>query len=99
MESEEKPPPSLRGEPVKEKPPWFGKRTRDSIWLIEGKIESPFGPRGNAFTRGSDIGFASYQEVRAAMDGEVILARDSTPATGMSSWSGMTLALPRSLAI
>jgi murein DD-endopeptidase MepM/ murein hydrolase activator NlpD len=56
------------------KPPWWGKEL-DIIWPIQGKINSPFGPRGKRHHDGIDIGAPSYQEVKAAMDGEVILAR------------------------
>jgi len=56
-----------------ERPPWFGKEL-DIIWPIQGKINSPFGPRGKGFHKGIDIASPSYQEVKAAMDGEVILA-------------------------
>jgi len=49
----------------------------DLIWPIQGKINSPFGPRGKNFHKGIDIASPSYQEVKAAMDGEVILARNS----------------------
>jgi len=64
-----------------EKPPWVGKEL-DIIWPIQGKINSPYGPRGRNFHSGIDIGSPYYQEVKAAMDGEVILARDSTTGYG-----------------
>ncbi|HSR12699.1 MAG TPA: M23 family metallopeptidase [Thermodesulfobacteriota bacterium] len=54
----------------------------DLIWPILGKINSPFGMRGKAFHAGMDIGSPGYQEVRAAMDGEVILARNSGTGYG-----------------
>ncbi len=65
----------------KEKPPWHGKEL-DIIWPIQGKINSPFGPRGRKFHNGIDIASPSYQEVKAAMDGEVILARHSSKGYG-----------------
>lgn len=65
----------------KEKPPWHGKEL-DIIWPIQGKINSPFGPRGKKFHQGIDIASPSYQEVKAAMDGEVILARHSSKGYG-----------------
>ncbi len=65
----------------KEKPPWHGKEL-DIIWPIQGKINSPFGPRGKKFHNGIDIASPSYQEVKAAMDGEVILARHSSKGYG-----------------
>jgi murein DD-endopeptidase MepM/ murein hydrolase activator NlpD len=64
-----------------EKPPWRGKEL-DVIWPIQGKINSPFGPRGKGFHGGVDIGSPSYQEVKAAMDGEVILARHTQTGYG-----------------
>lgn len=71
-----KPPPI-----AEEKPPWFGKDL-DIIWPIQGPINSPFGPRKKGFHAGIDIGTPSYQEVKAAMDGEVILARHSSSKKG-----------------
>jgi murein DD-endopeptidase MepM/ murein hydrolase activator NlpD len=82
LETEEKvsaPNYSLSGE--KEKPPWHGKEL-DVIWPIQGKINSPFGPRGKNFHAGIDIASPSYQEVKAAKDGEVILARNSRTGYG-----------------
>ena len=64
-----------------EKPPWWGKEL-DIIWPIQGKITSPFGPRGKRFHGGIDIRSPSYQEVKAAMDGEVILARHTQTGYG-----------------
>jgi lipoprotein NlpD len=52
------------------------------IWPIEGKINSPFGPRGKRFHAGIDISSPSYQEVKSAMDGEVILARNTRHGYG-----------------
>ena len=52
------------------------------IWPIEGKINSPFGPRGKGFHAGIDIDSPSYQEVKSAMDGEVILARNTRRGYG-----------------
>lgn len=64
-----------------ETPPWFGKEL-DIIWPIQGKINSPFGPRGKKFHNGLDIASPSYQEVKATMDGEVIFARYSSKGYG-----------------
>jgi murein DD-endopeptidase MepM/ murein hydrolase activator NlpD len=64
-----------------EKPPWWGKEL-DIIWPIQGKITSPFGPRGKRFHCGIDIRSPSYQEVKSAMDGEVILARHTRTGYG-----------------
>ena len=64
-----------------EKPPWWGKEL-DIIWPIQGKINSPFGPRGKRHHDGIDIDSPSYQEVKAAMDGEVILARRTRTGYG-----------------
>jgi murein DD-endopeptidase MepM/ murein hydrolase activator NlpD len=64
-----------------EKPPWWGKDP-DIIWPIQGKINSPFGPRGKRHHDGIDIASPSYQEVKAAMDGEVILARPTRTGYG-----------------
>jgi murein DD-endopeptidase MepM/ murein hydrolase activator NlpD len=52
------------------------------IWPIEGKINSPFGPRGKEFHAGIDIASPSYQEVKSAMDGEVALARNTRKGYG-----------------
>ena len=75
------PPERSREEQDSEKPPWWGKEL-DIIWPIQGKINSPFGPRGQSFHAGIDIGSPSYQEVKAAMDGEVILARQTQTGYG-----------------
>jgi murein DD-endopeptidase MepM/ murein hydrolase activator NlpD len=64
-----------------EKPPWWGKEP-DIIWPIQGKINSPFGPRGKRHHDGIDIASPSYQEVKAAMDGEVVLARPTRTGYG-----------------
>ena len=64
-----------------ERPPWAGKEL-DIIWPIQGKINSPYGPRGKKLHAGIDIASPSYQEVKAAMDGEVILARNSANGYG-----------------
>ena len=75
--AEEKPiPAERRPEPGGQGLPSPGKEL-DLIWPIQGKINSPFGPRGKNFHKGIDIASPSYQEVKAAMDGEVILARNS----------------------
>jgi lipoprotein NlpD len=58
------------------------RRGLNIIWPIEGKINSPFGPRGKEFHAGIDIASPSYQEVKAAMDGEVILARNTRHGYG-----------------
>ena len=63
------------------RPPSRGKEL-DLVWPIQGKINSPFGPRGKKFHKGIDIASPSYQEVKAAMDGEVILARNSRNGYG-----------------
>jgi murein DD-endopeptidase MepM/ murein hydrolase activator NlpD len=82
LENEEKTPgPDLSGESAGEKPPWLGKEL-DIIWPIEGKINSPFGLRGKSLHAGIDIASPSYQEVKAAMDGEVLLARNSNTGYG-----------------
>jgi murein DD-endopeptidase MepM/ murein hydrolase activator NlpD len=86
LEAGEPPPSSPSVEETKEKgegerPPWAGKGL-DIIWPIQGKINSPFGPRGKGFHAGIDIGSPSYQEVKAAMDGEVILARQTPTGYG-----------------
>ncbi len=64
-----------------ERPPWRGKEL-DIMWPIQGKITSPFGPRGKRFHGGIDIRSPSYQEVKAAMDGEVMLARNTQTGYG-----------------
>jgi lipoprotein NlpD len=82
LRTEEKPipaePPPGAG---RQRPPSPG-RELDLIWPIQGKINSPFGPRGKNLHRGIDIASPSYQEVKAAMDGEVILARNSLSGYG-----------------
>jgi len=76
------PPAEGRGERQDtEKPPWRGKEL-DIIWPIQGKINSPFGQRGKRHHDGIDIGSPSYQEVKAAMDGEVILAKPTRTGYG-----------------
>jgi len=83
LETEEHPIPPQGPSPHKigDKPPWQGKEL-DIIWPIQGKINSPFGPRGKRLHAGIDIASPSYQEVKAAMDGEVILARNSNTGYG-----------------
>jgi lipoprotein NlpD len=82
LESEERPvPPDLSAPAEREKPPWHGKEL-DLIWPIQGGINSPYGRRGNRLHAGIDIASPSYQEVKAAMDGEVILARNSATGYG-----------------
>ncbi|MBI5968389.1 MAG: M23 family metallopeptidase [Deltaproteobacteria bacterium] len=82
LETEDKPvagAPSI--ERPAEKPPWFGKEL-DIIWPIQGKVNSPFGRRGKRFHAGIDIASPSYQEVKTAMDGEILLARGSQKGYG-----------------
>jgi lipoprotein NlpD len=67
--------------PGGQRPPWLGKEL-DIIWPIQGKINSPFGPRGKKSHNGIDIASPSYQEVRAAMDGEIVFARNSRKGFG-----------------
>jgi lipoprotein NlpD len=83
LEEEEKalPKEERREDVAGEKPPWLGKEL-DIIWPIQGPVNSPFGPRGKRFHAGIDIGSPFYQEVKAAMDGEVILARHSRNGYG-----------------
>jgi murein DD-endopeptidase MepM/ murein hydrolase activator NlpD len=82
LETEEKPlPMEPSGERRGKGPPWLGKEL-DVIWPIQGKINSPYGPRGKKFHNGIDISSPSYQEVKASMDGEVILARNSRKGYG-----------------
>jgi len=82
LEREEKPIPAERSpEGGRQGPPWLGKEL-DLIWPIQGKINSRFGPRGKNFHKGIDIASPSYQEVKAAMDGEVIFARNSRTGYG-----------------
>lgn len=50
------------------------KTDAELLWPIVGPINSPFGPRWGKFHAGIDIGSPSYQEVVAALDGEVIYA-------------------------
>jgi lipoprotein NlpD len=77
LEMEQRPP----AETEKERPPWLGKEL-DIVWPIQGKINSSFGIRGKKLHAGIDIAAPSYQEVKAAMDGEVILARRSRKGYG-----------------
>jgi murein DD-endopeptidase MepM/ murein hydrolase activator NlpD len=70
---------SLSEEVVAPPPPPEPPRPRvktdaDLVWPILGPITSPFGPRWGKFHAGIDIGSPSYQEVVAALDGEVIYA-------------------------
>jgi murein DD-endopeptidase MepM/ murein hydrolase activator NlpD len=82
LQTEEKPIPAEPSpEGGRQSPPWLGKEL-DIIWPIQGKINSRFGPRGKNFHKGIDIASPSYQEVKAAMDGEVILARNSRGGYG-----------------
>lgn len=52
------------------------------IWPIQGKVNSPFGPRNKKLHAGIDIASPFYQEVKAAMEGEVILAGNSRTGYG-----------------
>jgi murein DD-endopeptidase MepM/ murein hydrolase activator NlpD len=81
LETEEKPIFSAGVEKEIGKPPWLGKEL-DIIWPIQGKINSPFGPRRKKLHAGIDIASPSYQEVKAAMDGEVILSIKSRTGYG-----------------
>ena len=81
LETEEKPIHSVSVEKETGTPPWMGKEL-DIIWPIQGKINSPFGPRKKKLHAGVDIASPSYQEVNAAMDGEVILSRKSQKGYG-----------------
>ena len=70
---------SLSEEVVPPPPPTEPPRPRvktdaDLVWPIVGPINSPFGPRWGKFHAGIDIGSPYYQEVVAALDGEVIYA-------------------------
>ena len=49
---------------------------------LVGPINSPFGPRRGRFHAGIDIGSPHYQEVLAALDGEVIYASATRGALG-----------------
>lgn len=82
LEAEDRPHPALSsGKGEGGNPRWPGK-TLDIIWPLQGTINSPYGPRGKRFHSGIDIGSPNYQEVKAAMDGEVILARNSNTGYG-----------------
>ncbi len=50
------------------------KTDAELVWPILGPINSLFGPRRGKFHAGIDIGSPHYQEVVAALDGEVIYA-------------------------
>ncbi len=70
---------SLRDEVVAPPPTTGPPRPRvktdaELLWPIVGPINSPFGLRWGKFHAGIDIGSPSYQEVVAALDGEVIYA-------------------------
>ncbi len=80
LEEDLRPPAPLPGGKG-DRPPWLGKEL-DIIWPIQGKINSPYGARGKGFHAGLDLGSPNYQEVKAAMDGEVILARNSQSGYG-----------------
>jgi murein DD-endopeptidase MepM/ murein hydrolase activator NlpD len=78
---------SLSEEVVPPPPPAEPPRPRvktdaELVWPIVGPINSPFGPRWGKFHAGIDIGSPSYQEVVAALDGEVIFAEATKGALG-----------------
>lgn len=78
---------SLGEEVVPPPPPTEPPRPRiktdaDLVWPIVGPINSPFGPRWGKFHAGIDIGSPHYQEVVAALDGEVIYADDTKGSLG-----------------
>jgi len=52
------------------------------VWPLQGPVNSPFGPRWGKFHAGVDIGSPHYQEVVAALDGEVIYSEDTKGALG-----------------
>jgi lipoprotein NlpD len=54
----------------------------DFVWPIQGRINSPFGPRNGRLHAGIDIGSPHYQEVVAAADAEVIYANDTRGPLG-----------------
>ncbi len=58
------------------------KTDAELVWPIVGPINSPFGLRRGKFHAGIDIGSPSYQEVVAALDGEVIYADDTRGPLG-----------------
>ena len=58
------------------------KTDAELVWPIVGPINSPFGPRWGKFHAGIDIGSPHYQEVVAALDGEVIYADDTKGPLG-----------------
>ena len=70
---------SLADEVVAPPPPTEPPRPRvktdaELVWPLVGPINSPFGPRWGKFHAGIDIGSPHYQEIVAALDGEVIYA-------------------------
>lgn len=70
---------SLSEEVVPLPPPTEPPRPRvktdaELVWPLVGPINSPFGPRWGKFHAGIDIGSPYYQEVVAALDGEVVYA-------------------------
>jgi len=58
------------------------KTDAELVWPIVGPINSPFGPRWGKFHAGIDIGSPHYQEVVAALDGEVLYADDTKGPLG-----------------
>jgi murein DD-endopeptidase MepM/ murein hydrolase activator NlpD len=78
---------SLREEvgspPPPKPPPRPTVRTEaELVWPIVGPITSRFGPRWGRFHAGIDIGSPHYQEVVAALDGEVIYANATKGGLG-----------------
>jgi len=78
---------SLSEEVVPPPPPLEPPRPRvktdaELVWPIVGPVNSPFGPRWGKFHAGIDIGSPSYQEVVAALDGEVIYANETQGPLG-----------------
>ncbi len=78
---------SLSEEVVSPPPPTEPPRPRvktdsELLWPIVGPINSPFGPRWGKFHAGIDIGSPHYQEVVAALDGEVMYANETKGPLG-----------------
>jgi murein DD-endopeptidase MepM/ murein hydrolase activator NlpD len=78
---------SLSGEvgppPPPKTMPRPGVRTdAELVWPITGPITSRFGPRWGKFHAGIDVGSPHYQEVVAALDGEVIYANATRGGLG-----------------
>jgi murein DD-endopeptidase MepM/ murein hydrolase activator NlpD len=76
---------SLSGEgvPPPKPPSRPGVRTdAELVWPIVGPITSRFGPRWGKFHAGIDMGSPHYQEVVAALDGEVLYANATKGGLG-----------------